>query len=159
MRQLFSFFTVNKKRALFFAGTWTLLILVACFLPGRDVPDVHIPFMDKWVHFVLFGGFSFLWLCSRRVANRTYRFCGVPGIGAARLYRRTDPRQRPYLRQVLRRVRYLCRCNRWLAGGTAFLPVPSYAGFRTAITSFIFFAPPCLQLLQRCLIPVPQPAC
>lgn len=65
MKHLFFFFTTNKNRATFFAVLWTLLILVACFLPGREVPDVHIPFMDKWVHFVLFGGFSFLWLCSR----------------------------------------------------------------------------------------------
>jgi VanZ family protein len=65
MKQLFYFFTANKNRAILFASLWTLLILVACIIPGREVPDVSIPFIDKWVHFVLFGGFSFLWLCSR----------------------------------------------------------------------------------------------
>src|SRR5690606_20853954 len=53
-----------KKRARWAAISWTLLIFVLCFLPGREIPDVHIPLADKWVHFVLFGIFSFLWLCS-----------------------------------------------------------------------------------------------
>ncbi|PSK89496.1 VanZ family protein [Taibaiella chishuiensis] len=68
MKQIFFFFTANKNRAILFAVLWTLLILVACFIPGREVPDVRIPFIDKWVHFVLFGGFSFLWLCTRKRA-------------------------------------------------------------------------------------------
>ena len=66
MKQLFSFFNDNKKRAFLFAIGWTLLILIACLIPGREVPSVHIPMIDKWVHFVIFGGFSFLWLCTRR---------------------------------------------------------------------------------------------
>lgn len=65
MKQLFYFFTANKNRAIIFTTLWTLLILVACIIPGREVPDVHLPFVDKWVHFLLFGGFSFLWLCTR----------------------------------------------------------------------------------------------
>lgn len=73
MKQIFFFFTANKNRAILFAVLWTLLILVACFIPGREVPDVRIPFIDKWVHFVLFGGFSFLWLCTRKRP--------VPGTG------------------------------------------------------------------------------
>lgn len=44
---------------------WTLLIFILCFIPGREFPDVNIPLADKWVHFVLFGVFSFLWLCAR----------------------------------------------------------------------------------------------
>ncbi|MBL7711410.1 MAG: VanZ family protein [Chitinophagaceae bacterium] len=41
---------------------WTLLIFIACFIPGNEIPNVHIPLIDKWVHFVLFGGFTLLWL-------------------------------------------------------------------------------------------------
>ncbi|WP_165836343.1 VanZ family protein [Taibaiella soli] len=33
-------------------------------MPAKDVPDVEFPLADKWVHFVLFGTFAFLWLCS-----------------------------------------------------------------------------------------------
>ena len=72
MKHLFYFFTANKNRAISFAVLWPLVILVTCFVPGREVPNIRIPFIDKWVHFVLFGGFSFLWLCTRsRPAFRT----------------------------------------------------------------------------------------
>ncbi|MBS1590267.1 MAG: VanZ family protein [Bacteroidetes bacterium] len=54
----------NKRRVRFIAILWTLLIFLLCLIPGRDIPDVHIPLIDKWVHFVLFGLFSLLWLLS-----------------------------------------------------------------------------------------------
>lgn len=41
---------------------WTLLIFILCFLPGNELPDVQIPFIDKWAHVVLFGVFTLLWL-------------------------------------------------------------------------------------------------
>jgi VanZ family protein len=41
---------------------WTLLILGACFLPGSEIPNLKVPLIDKWVHFILFGVFAFLWL-------------------------------------------------------------------------------------------------
>lgn len=44
------------------AMLWTLLIFILCFLPGNDLPDVRIPFIDKWAHLVLFGIFTLLWL-------------------------------------------------------------------------------------------------
>ncbi len=33
-------------------------------MPARNVPHVAVPLIDKWVHFIFFGGFSLLWLCS-----------------------------------------------------------------------------------------------
>ncbi|NDC43133.1 MAG: VanZ family protein [Chitinophagia bacterium] len=60
-----SVFTVHspyKRQARFVAALWTLLIFVGCFLPAKDIPDVNVPLADKWVHFVLFGGFCFFWL-------------------------------------------------------------------------------------------------
>ena len=53
-----------KKGARLWAILWTLLIFVLCFLPAKEIPDVRVPMADKWVHFVLFGVFSFLWLLS-----------------------------------------------------------------------------------------------
>jgi VanZ family protein len=50
------------KRALVLAILWTSGILLACLIPGNEVPDIHIPLIDKWVHFIIFAGFSFLWL-------------------------------------------------------------------------------------------------
>ena len=48
------------------AAIWTVIIILLCFLPANEVPNVRIPFIDKWVHFVMFGTFSFLWLSSLR---------------------------------------------------------------------------------------------
>ena len=61
---MFSWFVKNKKRTVRIAIAWTVLILVACLLPGNEVPNVHVPFVDKYVHFIIFAGFSFLWLCT-----------------------------------------------------------------------------------------------
>lgn len=47
------------------AWLWTLLILVACLTPSAEIPRVDIPLIDKWTHVVLFGIFSFLWLCAK----------------------------------------------------------------------------------------------
>ncbi len=49
------------------ARMWTLLILVACLTPSPEIPKVDIPLIDKWTHVVLFGIFSFLWLCAKPV--------------------------------------------------------------------------------------------
>ncbi len=44
---------------------WTLFIFIGCLYPARELPEVDVPFFDKWTHFVLFGVFSFLWLWAR----------------------------------------------------------------------------------------------
>lgn len=38
-------------------------------MPGKDIPEVDVPFIDKWTHLVLFGGFTFLWFCARPQRN------------------------------------------------------------------------------------------
>lgn len=59
---LFTAGSPYKKRAKSAAFVWTLLIFIACLFPGRKLPHVDVPLIDKWTHFVLFGGFTFLWL-------------------------------------------------------------------------------------------------
>ena len=59
------------KRARIIAILWTLLIFIACLLPANEIPHVDIPLIDKWVHFVLFGGLSFLCLCSAPRVKRS----------------------------------------------------------------------------------------
>lgn len=61
MKTLFTFLTLHPRRALVLSILWTSLILVACFLPGKDVPQVDIVDFDKLVHVALFGGCAFLW--------------------------------------------------------------------------------------------------
>lgn len=59
----------SKKVAFTLAIFWTIGILIACLIPGNEVPHVSIPLIDKWVHFIIFAGFSFLWLCTFNQAN------------------------------------------------------------------------------------------
>lgn len=69
MKRIFLPDSPYTKLARFIASLWTLLIFVGCFFPARELPHVDVPFMDKWTHFVLFGVFSFLWLCARPKTN------------------------------------------------------------------------------------------
>jgi len=48
----------------FLAVTWTIIIFILLALPGKMLPDENklaVPQLDKYVHFVLFGSFVFLW--------------------------------------------------------------------------------------------------
>lgn len=53
---------------------WTVIIFAACLIPGNEVPNVKIPLIDKYVHFIIFAVFAFLWLCSR---NKSTVYTGV----------------------------------------------------------------------------------
>lgn len=64
MLHIFGRLIQAQKGALVLATSWTTLLFLLCFLPGYDIPDVDVPFIDKWTHFVLFGVFSFLWLAA-----------------------------------------------------------------------------------------------
>jgi len=73
MKRVFTPESPYKKQAKFAAILWTLLIFVACFTPAKEIPKVDVPMMDKWVHIILFGGFTFLWLCAHPVLHiRTF---------------------------------------------------------------------------------------
>jgi VanZ family protein len=69
MHRIFTPDSPYKKSARFIAILWTLLILIGCFTPGKEIPKIDVPFIDKWVHLVMFGGFTFLWLCARPIIN------------------------------------------------------------------------------------------
>lgn len=57
------------KRARVLAVLWTATIFILCLIPSDDIPEVHVPFVDKWTHFILFAVFSFLWLASVKGLN------------------------------------------------------------------------------------------
>ena len=40
---------------------WTVLIFIACAMPGKHVPSVSLPNFDKVVHALFFFLFYFLW--------------------------------------------------------------------------------------------------
>jgi VanZ family protein len=64
LKNAFTEQSTYKKRARTFTILWTLLIFLLCLIPGNELPGVKIPMADKWVHFLLFGIFSFLWMCA-----------------------------------------------------------------------------------------------
>ncbi len=74
MLRIFTNESPYKKQARFVAVLWTLLIFIGCFTPGKELPKIDAPFIDKWVHLLLFGGFSFLWLCSRPLLRPIWLF-------------------------------------------------------------------------------------
>jgi VanZ family protein len=65
MKRIFLTGSPYTTKARFIAIIWTLLILIGCFFPAKEIPKVDVPMIDKWTHFVLFGGFTFLWLCAK----------------------------------------------------------------------------------------------
>jgi VanZ family protein len=69
MKGIFSTESTSKKYARFMAVLWTLFIFVGCLYPSKELPEVGVPFFDKWTHFVLFGVFTFLWLWSGIVSG------------------------------------------------------------------------------------------
>lgn len=72
MKRIFSPQSPYTKWARFLAMLWTLLIFIGCFTPSGDLPEVDVPLIDKWTHLILFGGFTFLWLCARPVPTRAW---------------------------------------------------------------------------------------
>ena len=84
LRKAFTPASPYKNVARFAAILWTLLLFALCFMPGKEVPRVNIPFIDKWAHFVLFGTFAILWLCaypSRRMSRLLIVFVAGIALG------------------------------------------------------------------------------
>ncbi|MCF0058578.1 VanZ family protein [Dyadobacter sp. CY356] len=73
-----SFLSRNKAIAIF----WTLLILLACSWPGKDIPEAPVVGFDKLVHAGLFGGFTVLWLLIYPQKSITVILAGIAyGVG------------------------------------------------------------------------------
>lgn len=71
-KKIFSPESPYTKRARSLALAWTLLIFILCLLPAQEIPNVNVPMADKWVHFVMFGLFAFLWLCAYPSRNISF---------------------------------------------------------------------------------------
>ncbi len=61
---------------------WVLLILIACSIPGKDIPSVNIIQADKIVHFSLFAVLGWLVLHGFG-SNPMQRILWALGIGIA----------------------------------------------------------------------------
>ena len=52
----------NKKLFFTFSILWTIFIFIACSIPGKDLPKIHLfTNFDKVVHFIFFFVFTALW--------------------------------------------------------------------------------------------------
>lgn len=62
MKKIFIYFQKNKKLSLPLALIWTLIIIIGCSLPGKDLPKIGLfDHFDKVIHFVFFAVFLMLW--------------------------------------------------------------------------------------------------
>ena len=52
------------KHHILLSTGWTLIILVLSGMPGSKIPHIHIPGIDKVVHFTMYCVFAFLLLNS-----------------------------------------------------------------------------------------------
>lgn len=65
-----------------FAIFWTLLILVACTWPGKDIPSAPVVGFDKIVHAGLFIGWTTLWILAYPKKARMLILVGMAyGLG------------------------------------------------------------------------------
>ena len=73
---------MSYQIARWLAFLWLLLILIACSIPGRDIPSVDIVQIDKAVHFSLFAVLG--WLVMHAFgSNLLQRILWTVGIGIA----------------------------------------------------------------------------
>ena len=64
LRHIFTTASPYKKQAKVAAIVWTIVIFIGCFTPGKELPKVDVPLIDKWVHMFFFSVFAILWLCA-----------------------------------------------------------------------------------------------
>ena len=74
---------ISRFQTFLLATGWTLGILIACSIPGHDIPDIGFDLFeyDKLVHFALFVGFGWLW--SRAIPKRfssRFVWIGLAGL-------------------------------------------------------------------------------
>jgi VanZ family protein len=62
---------------------WTLAIVVACSIPGQELPDAPVLGFDKLVHFASFAGYGWLWFAALRQRSRRTWIVLISGIAFA----------------------------------------------------------------------------
>ncbi len=62
MYKIYQYFLTHKKLTLFAAFLWTIIIIIGCSIPGKDIPKIGLfEHFDKVVHFTFFAVFFILW--------------------------------------------------------------------------------------------------
>ena len=80
---MISILEASRFRSYLLAIGWTLGILIACSIPGEDLPELGFDLFqyDKLIHFTFFLGFGWLWLKAlpARLTNR-FVWIGLTGL-------------------------------------------------------------------------------
>jgi VanZ family protein len=68
--------SIDKKTWVLLASVWSILIFIGCGMPGSNLPKLTVwDHFDKVVHFVLFGGCTYLWFMA--FPKYLYRVAGL----------------------------------------------------------------------------------
>lgn len=68
------------------AIVWTLGILAACSVPGKDLPEISFYSFDKIAHFAIFAGFGWFWMAAlQNLLTRRTAYVLVSGLAYAAL--------------------------------------------------------------------------
>lgn len=59
----------EPKTAFVLAILYSFFLTILFLLPGKNLPAVEIPYLDKIVHLILFGLLTFMWLWVNNLKN------------------------------------------------------------------------------------------
>ncbi len=76
--------------------SWTILIVIACTWPGKDIPAAPVAGFDKLVHFGLLFIWSTLWLVYQKSEVKWVLFCGIIFGIALEFYQQLLPFDRTF---------------------------------------------------------------
>ncbi len=78
MQKIMDWFINQPKLTKLLATCWTILIIVGCSLPGKELPKISLwQHTDKIVHFVFFAAFVTLWYLTKPNTKRLWSLVGI----------------------------------------------------------------------------------
>ncbi|MCE7060536.1 VanZ family protein [Dyadobacter sp. CY343] len=87
---------INIFKTPWLAVIWSILILIACTWPGKDIPSAPVAGFDKIVHAGLFIVWIFLWLVAYPRKGKLLVFLGMAYGLALEVYQQLLPFDRTF---------------------------------------------------------------
>jgi hypothetical protein len=87
---------INIFKTPWLAWIWTILILIACTWPGKDIPSAPVAGFDKIVHAGLFIVWIFLWMVAYPRKGKQLVFLGMAYGLALEIYQQLLPFDRTF---------------------------------------------------------------
>jgi VanZ family protein len=74
MQKIMDWFLHQPKLSKLLATCWTIIIIIGCSLPGKELPKISLwQHTDKLVHFTFFAVFVFFWFIAKPSQQRLWR--------------------------------------------------------------------------------------